>query len=209
MKNFLAAVIMFGGVGSTLAKEPPPFATISEARTAIPLMLKIFSTSPANHSLRVLYADITRIPENRKLSTWESDRDFKLASLCGLMVLMDQLRDPHYDPKKVVMSMQPDTPPGADIDSGDSPDSIKDPVIKAQYLALIKEHNEKMRAVILQDDILRIRSECKEYAFRFIKSRYNPKERGDLKRLVENQFKGNPCSVDVIAELMTAITGTD
>ena len=206
MKTVLTGILLILGLGHASANPQPTLANAAQARVAIPQAIESLRQAPDWQLLRTVFNDITRIPEDRKLPTWEADRDFKLVSLCSLLTLIDKLKDPRFDPTNPGVELEADVPPNSGLMPGEDPAGVKDTVLKAKYLAMIKEQDDKLLQVNLQNDLIRIRRECAAYASRYIKTRYTPNERGDqLKALIQNAFNGDTKSGDIVSMMTAAI----
>jgi hypothetical protein len=174
MKVVIIVIFFVAATLQSLASSAlPNFSSISQARNEIPSAIQDLVKTPSAKKVRELFFMCQRIPENHNANTWASDREFKLTSFLALLVAIDLLKDPKFDPNQPKPSFEAPVPPGSGIMSGEDPKDVSNPVLRLKYEQMIKANNTLLATEQLQDSLIVVRQECAGYAKSFIKNRYS------------------------------------
>lgn len=115
--------------------------------------------------------------------------------------------DPTWNPNEAI-SVHPEPPPGVDnFDFGASPQSISDPVLRAQYEMAVDEHNQRIQAQTIQHMLRHRLKNFPREAEQYLSKVYSlpPSDPSELKQLL-NDYKID----DKTAErILRAVLGTD
>jgi hypothetical protein len=123
-------------------------------------------------------------------------KELRMSSLnlwVRLVGILDRLIDPAFNPDDVPSRIvsPPEDSDGTTGKPGCSPETIKDPVIRANYIKAIADNKEKTRNYVLQVDLRRLEEQITPHAIEYIRKfiTNTPADKSALRQFVDKYVR--------------------